>query len=412
MQPDGRDIAILVKDLEGGGVQKMRIAIAQALSQKGYRVELVALRAKGVLANQVPASIPVRALERSRPLAWRRQALSGGARGVDLVLRTLWRTGQCAALAYLPGLVDYLRREQPDALLSATPYINVMALHARRIAGVPTRVLVSEHNDLTRGHLLGSGPELKRLKALLRIYGEAEMVVAVSQGVAHDVAARSGLPEEQIVTIYNPAVTPELDERAAEPLDDPWFAPDAPPVILAVGQLSERKDYPTLLRAMKRVREQRDVRLVILGKAGDDNKTAQEQQKLADLAADLGIADAVAMPGFTVNPYRYMARAGVLVLSSLHEGFGNVIPEALACGCPVVSTDCPSGPAEILDGGRFGALVPVGDAEAMARAILATLENPPPPDRLHQRAMQFTVANSAAGYETILLDPSIPAAAE
>ncbi len=403
MRRDGRHAAILLKDLEGGGVQKMRLAIAREFRHRGHRVELLAMRPQGELAREVPADIPVRPLTRAGPLAWRLRALAGGAIGRAFVRHTLWPGPAGDALAYLPALVSYLRRDRPAALLAATPYINLTALLARRIAGAPTRVLVSEHNDLSHGHPLGRGRERRRLVALMRLYGEADQVVAVSEGVARDVAARSGLPKERIVTIYNPVVSPAVEGLAAEPLDDPWFAPGAPPVVLAVGQLSARKDYPTLIRALALLRAKREARLVILGKAGNAAKTERERRKLIDLAAAQGVAEAIEVPGFALNPYRYMARAGVLALSSRHEGFGNVIVEALACGCPVVSTDCPSGPAEILDGGRYGALVPVGDPVAMAQAIVASLEAPPPAERLRARAQLFTVARAVDSYEEILL---------
>ena len=158
-----------------------------------------------------------------------------------------------------------------------------------------------------------------------------------------------------------------------------------------------------MIRALALVRKQRDARLVILGKMGDEAKTEKARRQLMDLAGAQGVGEAVALPGFTLNPYRYLARAGVFALSSRHEGFGNVIAEALACGCPVVSTDCPSGPAEILDGGRFGTLVPVGDPAAMAEAIIASLDAPPPAARLRERAALFHVDQVVVGYEEILL---------
>lgn len=406
----GRSVAILIKNLDGGGVQKMRLALAGAFHAKGYHVELVVMEPTGALLGNVPQGITVRVLKRSTPLAWRLKALRAGWIGLEFAARTLRRRVPGNALAYLPALVDYLERTRPDALLAATPYINLTALLARRIASVQTRILVSEHNDLRHGHALGRGPELRRLVALMRLYREAEMIVGVSAGVTSDIARRSGLPEDRISTIHNPAVGLDLVALSQEPTDNSWFAPGAPPVILAVGQLSERKDYPTVIRALKWVRESRDARLVIMGKSHNPQRTEQEQQKLIDLAASLGIGEAVQTIGFEVNPYRFMARAAVLVLSSRHEGFANVLPEALACGCPVVSTDCPSGPAEILDCGRYGALVPVGDDRAMANAILATLDKPLPEALLRQRGMDFSVDRAAALYERIFTQER-PAAA-
>ncbi|MDZ7809186.1 MAG: glycosyltransferase [Arhodomonas sp.] len=185
----------------------------------------------------------------------------------------------------------------------------------------------------------------------------------------------ANVPAQRLHVIRNPIVNPMLREKAGASLDHPWFAPGEPPVILGVGSLEPRKDFPTLMRAFARVREQRTCRLIILGKGS-------EEEALRSLARDLGLEEAVSLPGFDTNPYRYMSRAAVLALSSRREGASAVIVEALACGTPVVSTDCPSGPAEILDGVTPRALVPVGDAEALGEALLAMLRNPPPSETL------------------------------
>ena len=308
-----------------------------------------------------------------------------------------------AALRHLPALARYLDSAQPRALLAATPYRNLEALLARRVGRQPIRVVVSEHNDLRRGHPMGEGRSLQRLVALQRsLYPTADAVVAVSRGVAEDVAARSGLPAERISVVYNPAVTPEIGSLSAAPVPHPWLAGDGPPVVLAVGRLGAAKDFPMLIRAFALLRGRRAVRLMILGKDKDPRKTAKRIADYRAQAAGLGVAEDVDFPGFTANPFAWMARASVLAVSSRHEGFCNVIAEALACGCPVVSTDCPSGPAEILDGGRFGRLVPVGDAAAMADALEATLAEPPAPDVLRARAQVFSLARAVDRYEALL----------
>jgi glycosyltransferase involved in cell wall biosynthesis len=184
--------------------------------------------------------------------------------------------------------------------------------------------------------------------------------------VAGSLLQLSPIPIQKVRVIYNPVVSPELYEKADAPVEHPWFQPHQPPVVLAAGRLVALKGYDTLLRAFARVRQETPARLVILGEG-------PERPNLERLAAELGVAADVDMPGFDPNPFRYMKRAGVFVLSSRYEGLPNVLIQALACGCPVVSTDCPSGPSEILDGGRYGALVPVDDVEAMAGAIVRAL---------------------------------------
>jgi len=195
--------------------------------------------------------------------------------------------------------------------------------------------------------------------------------------------------------IYNPVVSPELYEKADAPLEHPWFRSNQPPVILGVGRHYPQKGFDTLLRAFARVRQETPARLVILGEG-------PERPNLERLASELGVAADVDMPGFDPNPFRYMKRAGVFVLSSRYEGLPNVLIQAMACGCPVVSTDCPNGPAEILDGGRYGALVPVDDVEAMARAIVRALLGqvaPAPADWLEQ----FRVEVVAEQYLRVML---------
>jgi len=189
-------------------------------------------------------------------------------------------------------------------------------------------------------------------------------------------------------------------EKAKAPLDHPWFAPGAPPVVLGVGRLAPQKDFPTLIRAFARVRAERAARLMILG----DGKTPDRRAELLALADELGVAEEVALPGFQPNPFAYMARASLFVLSSAWEGLPGVLVQALACGCPVVSTDCPSGPAEILEQGQYGRLVAVGDEVALADAMRSTLDNPPERDRLRDRGAAFSVDLSIDRHLEVLLD--------
>jgi glycosyltransferase involved in cell wall biosynthesis len=224
-----------------------------------------------------------------------------------------------------------------------------------------------------------------------RYYPRADAIVAVSRGVADDLARFAGLPRDVIRVIYNPVVGADLPRMAGEPVDHPWFRPGELPVILGAGRLSRQKDFPTLIRAFAEVRRARPARLVILGDGA-------QRAELEALVRTLGLADAVALPGFTSNPYAHMARAAVFVLSSRFEGFPNVLVEALAVGTPVVATDCPSGPAEILERGRHGRLVPVGQADALARALLATLDAPGDPAGRRRRAADFSADASVSTY--------------
>jgi glycosyltransferase involved in cell wall biosynthesis len=205
-------------------------------------------------------------------------------------------------------------------------------------------------------------------------YPWADKVIGVSQGVADDLVQSVGIPQHLVKVIFNPGITPELRKKAQAPLDHPWFQPGEPPIILAVGSLTPQKDFPTLLKAFADQRQARHVRLLILGEGS-------ERKSLEALAAQLGVEQDVCLPGFVENPYPYMVNASVFVLSSLWEGLPMVLVEALYCGPPIVATDCPSGPREILKNGEFGRLVSVGEPEALAEAIGAALDGkvPRPP---------------------------------
>jgi glycosyltransferase involved in cell wall biosynthesis len=222
-------------------------------------------------------------------------------------------------------------------------------------------------------------------------YRHADAIVCVSAGVAEDVRRITGLPAERIVVVRNPVVTPQLRELANQPADHPWLAVGQPPVILGVGRLTVQKDFATLIRAFARLRAQRDVRLIILGEG-------RLRAALESLASKLGVADAVDMPGFKSNPYAYMSRAAVFVLSSRWEGSPNVLTEALALGRPVVATDCPSGPNEILQGGKIAPLVPIGDVARIADAIGEIMDAPPRADSLRAAVDDYFVERSVDGY--------------
>ncbi len=293
-------------------------------------------------------------------------------------------------------LIRYLRREQPAALLTDKDRVNRLALWARRLARVPTRVIVRTGTTVSRD--LASRRPLQRWLqriSMRRFYRWADGIIVPSAGAARDLAQVSGLPLHRIRAVPSPVITPELRRLAEEPAAHPWFTTKDRPIVLGVGELCGRKDFATLIRAFAKLRQERACRLVILGEG-------RQRARLAALARDLGIGDDVAMPGFVKNPYPYMSRADLFVLSSNLEGAPVVLMEALAIGTPAVSTDCPSGPREILGDGRYGPLVPVGDSEALSKAMLATLDNPPDRALLKQGAEPFLAETSATSYLQVL----------
>jgi glycosyltransferase involved in cell wall biosynthesis len=281
-------------------------------------------------------------------------------------------------------------------LLSALVHVNVTAILAARLAGQKTLVIASERNTISQNITAVSSPAIWLAHRLVPwLYPWADGIVAVSRGVAEDLARYSGVSLDRVDIVNNPVVTPELYRLVNEPVDHPWFGRGNIPVILGVGRLAPQKDFGALVKAFAEVRIHRAARLVIVGEG-------PERNELERLARELGVYDDFSLPGFCRNPYALMARSAMLVLSSRWEGSPNVLVEAMACGTPVVSTDCPHGPAETLQGGRFGALVPVGDVSALAAAIAQTLDNPLAAEPLRQRARDFTVERSVEQYLQVL----------
>jgi glycosyltransferase involved in cell wall biosynthesis len=363
------DLAVYLPSLDGGGAEIVMLRLAAALAERGTRTDLVLAQARGPYLDELPA----------------------GVRLIDLKARAPVVATKTAKLA------GYLRRERPATVLSALDVVNT-ALIARAIARVPSRVLLTVHTHLSRQFEDKRDFGLASLRrGLVRVlYPRTDGLIAVSQGVADDVARIAHLPPQRVQVINNPVITDELVRRADAPIDHPFLRAGEPPVILAVGRLVRQKDYPTLIEAFAGVRARRPARLLILGDA--DPREPGVRDALEARMRELGVVEDVALAGFVANPQAYMARADVMALSSIYEGLPTVLAEALAVGTTVVATDCDSGPREILDGGRFGTLVPVGDAQALADGILAVLDRPLEPAQLRARADDFRAEPAAERY--------------
>lgn len=344
------------------------VTLANAIAARGFSVDLVLASAKGPYLKDVSPAVRIVDLKAGRVIK-----------------------------ALLP-LIRYLRRERPQALLSAMGHANVVALLARKLARVPTRVVVSERGFISGECALARGMVARfNFWLIPLLYRGADGVCTVSQAAAKDLAVFANLPVQRIQAIYNPFDLVKIAQLAAEPLAHPWLAPGQPPLLLAIGRMNEAKDFPVLIRAFAQLRQQRPVRLMILGEG-------ELRPELESLLAELNLgADAVQMPGFVPNPYAWLARCSLFVLSSRREGLPGALIEAMACGAPVVSTNCLSGPDEILEGGRWGQLVPVGDVTALAQAIAATLDLPAAdrPD-VCLRAADFEEKHAVDAYLRIL----------
>ncbi len=358
-------LAIFVHSLSGGGAERAMVNLARGFSKRGIQVDLILLKVEGANLNQVPPEVRI----------------------IDL--------GGGRLMMSLSRLVRYFQQERPQVLLSSLSEANIAARWSRCFAQVSTRVVVNVQNNISQEAENAAKLKTRLIPRLVRwFFPWADAIVPVSEGVADDLR-HIGLPNDLIHVIHNPVVTPELLKRAQEPVDHPWLQPGQPPVLIAVGRLAKQKDFPTLLKAFAQVRQQRQARLMILGE-GDD------RESLEALAEELGVADQVAMPGFVDNPFAYMSKSAMFVLSSLFEGLPTVLIEAMAVGTPVVATDCPSGPMEILQGGQYGKLTQVGDIDGLAQAIIETLDQPSQSERLKQRADEYSLERSLEDYLQIL----------
>ena len=345
-------IGIFIPSLERGGVERNIVYLSKGLIEKGFDVDVLVASAADAFFKQLPDSARIIKLNAGLTLP-----RLGGLFSDRLRL----------AISIMPSLLSYLRKGQPAAIISFQS--SVLAVWAKILSRSNTHLIVRESNTPSIAaardkHWFGKFvPYLKRWS-----YPKADAIVAISEGAADDLAQNIGIASEQIHVIYNPAFDDSILEKASEPVDHQWFTSGQPPVILGVGRLTQQKDFGTLLRAFALVRKEIPARLMIIGQGSD-------RAQLELLAVQLGLEQDIDFHGFQINPYKYMARASVFVLSSIYEGLGNVLIEALALGTPIVSTDCPSGPREIMLDGAAGPLVPVGDFQALAREVLRLLTN-------------------------------------
>ena len=287
------------------------------------------------------------------------------------------------------AVAAYMRRERPDCVVPSLPRAKIATLLACGLLATPPPIVPTIRNVIQarrRGHR----------RRYQRLFGRASHFVCVSQGVADGLVEQLGVPRTKVSTIYNPVVTAALGAQMAQPANHPWMNDGGAPVILSAGRLAGQKDYSTLIKAFARVAASRRCRLIILGEGG-------RRKPLERLVKALGLTDRVSLPGWVDNPFALMSRAALFVLSSRHEGLPGVLVQALACGCPCVSTDCPAGPAEILQGGRLGPLVPVGDPVRLAEAMTGVMDQPTDRQMLREGAAHFSAERAVSAYERLIM---------
>lgn len=360
----GLHAALFMTGLAGGGAERVMLTLADELSRRGVSIDLVVTHSRGPLRQDIPEDV----------------------RLVDLQSPRI--------ILALPSLMRYLNRAKPTVMLSAMAPANVVALVARSLVRAATRLVVVEHSTLSAASSGSQSLRERLLPRLMRLtYPRAAAVVAVSSGVADDLANTIGLGRAKIRVIHNPIVSPRLSHLAGEIVEHPWFAEGEPPVVLGVGRLVAAKNFELLVRAFSIVRGSVHARLVILGEG-------PERRKLERLIDRLDLTAHVKLPGYTDNPYSFMRQADVLALSSRWEGLPTVLVEAMAVGTPVVSVDCPSGPAEILENGAWGRLIEREAPHELAVGILQAFREPR--GRAISRAAEFGVERVVDSYAELL----------
>ena len=364
---NSRPIAFFLSELHGGGAQRVIVNLANDFAQRGLSVDLVLAKAEGAYLSKVAPKVRI----------------------VNL---------QASKLIYsLFPLVEYLHKAEPKWLISGLSGANLLAIAAKFLTKSNCKCMITIHNNLVKTANNQVYQRRKLLPYLQRLfYSSSDVIVAVSQGVADSLTEVTGIAPAKIQVIYNPIVTPQIEQMASEVPEQDFFD-DGLPVILGVGRLNQQKDFANLIRAFAIAKKGQPARLIILGEG-------EERSQLEALVTELDLADSVCLPGFVNNPYVYMARASVLVLSSAWEGFGNVLVEAMACGTKVIATDCPSGPREILEGGKYGKLVPTEDPESLATAIANSLISLDNSEILRTRATDFSVRRISQQYLDLIGD--------
>ena len=336
-----------------GGIGRNIVNLTEAFHNFGCRVHLLIDKPKGPYLDLLHPAVKIFHLSTSHPI-------SG-----------------------ILAMSKYLLQHKPDVILTPNVRHTALALRARRFVSHSTQIHVNVHNTYSKTFQnLSAQKRRKRIKKISALYPRCNGIIPVSNGVAEDLCSLTKLPQETLTTIYNPVVTRKLDELAAEPVEHPWFADNKRPIILGVSRIEKTKNLPLLVGAFEQVRQQLPCRLMLVGD-GTQYATIETRTQASPFCEDITLV------GHQNNPYNYMKNASLFVLSSSWEGFGNSLVEAMATGTPVVSTDCPNGPREILDNGRYGPLVPVDDETALARAMLKTLHSPLPAAILKQGVERF-----------------------
>ncbi len=363
-----KKVAFFSYDLRVGGAEKMVFTLLPEFINAGYLVDLVLIKRSGDLLSDVDSRVNIISLEKDH-----------GSQAVF-------------------SLIRYFRKASPDIFISNLTHLNNLSLIARLLSRSKAVLVVIEHSTISINNLGKGGKEGISVRLSRILYPLADKVVVVSKGAARDLIVTLKIDPAKVDVIYNPIDIKAIHKLMDEAVDGDWFTPKTTPVLLAVGRLVKEKNYPFMLEVFKQVRKKRDIRLVILGEG-------EERPFLENRIRELGLQNSVRMPGIKKNPYSYMAKADIMLCTSVYEGFNIALAESLACGTPVISIDCPYGPAEILEDGKYGILIPMGDSAGMAKAIIEGIDKPeilPSKETLRRRASDFSAGKIFLDYQELI----------
>ena len=364
-------IALFIPDLFGGGAQRMVVNMAITLAKAGHDVDLVLGRREGTYDTLIPETLNV--------VDFKKKRITG---------------------ALFP-LVKYLKTAKPDILMSALTHTNIIAIAAKLLLPKSkTKFVVTERNHFS-SRTKNSGGKREALNTFLMplFYPHADAVVGISKGVAQDIVTRAKITEGKIGYIHNPVATDDLikeaeSDQAINPQIEKWINSSNTPLLVTSGRFVDQKDHSTLIEAFALLQDEIECRLILLSEG-------PLQGELEDQATALGVREKLYFTGFIDHSLSIMKRCDLFVLSSRWEGFGNVLVEALLCGLSIVSTDCPAGPAEILEDGKYGHLVPMQDPQSLSEAMAIALKTPHDPAVQKQRALHFKSEKICKDYEAL-----------
>ena len=344
-------LSILIPSFEKGGIERSILRISKEMCNLGWKIDLLVIDINPDMKNLIDGPEIIYLSKRNFFRLFR-----------FIIPRSIYFN-----IASFWGLIRYLKKEQPNSLMTARNA--PLGVLVKFFLKIRTQIIIREPLNIS-SMLKDKSVLIRSFNFMIKkfVYKYSDKVIAISDGVAQDLIKNFNLSPNKVRVIYNPSADPEIKNLSNENVTHPWFQIDIP-IIIGIGRLAYQKDFSTLIKAFSILRKEKDCKLIIIGEGS-------ERSKIESLISKENLKDDIELMGFQVNPWKYLSKSNLFVLSSLWEGFGNVIVESMYLGTPVISTDCPSGPREILKNGDLGILVPPADPELLSTEILNFLNFP------------------------------------